>query len=95
MHRAHASIQEEEPVVRLVELARALREADLVVFVVLSDQILHDGTALEQPDRFAICESVRKGRNAAIRVDLEEPRFLLGVFRDINLLNFVRQPEGD
>ena len=49
---------------------------DLVVLVVPVHQILHDGTALKQPDGRAIGEGVRQGRETPIGVDLKEPRLL-------------------
>ena len=64
------------PIIGLVVLPRPAGVRQLVVRVVAVNEILHDGTALEQVDRLAISEGVRYGRNASIGVDLEEPGLL-------------------
>lgn len=77
------------PVVHLVELSRARRETDLVVFVVLGYEILHDGARLEEVDRLAIGEGVCQRGDSAVGVDVEKPLFFLGVLGDVDLLDFV------
>lgn len=67
------------PVVHLPVLARAARVRHLVLGVVAVDQVLQDGSALEDADGLAVREGVGNGRDAAVGVDLEEPRLLLTV----------------
>ncbi len=93
LHRAQAGVLEEEPVGHLVVFTRARGKADTVVTVVLLDQILEDAAGLEDADRLAVGEGVGDGRDAPVRVDLEEPRLLLSVGRDVDVLNLVGQAE--
>ena len=89
LHRSHAAIHEEEPVVHFEELAATGWEADLVVRIIPVDEVLHYRAALEQSDELTILELVGQGWNSTIWIDLEKPRLLLGVLRDIDLLNLV------
>ena len=47
--------------------------------VIAVDEVLQDGTALENTDGLAVGEGVGQGGDAAVGVDLEKPRLLLGV----------------
>ncbi len=47
LHRSDAGVQEEQPVVDFVALARAVRIADQVLGIVLLDEILHYTPGLE------------------------------------------------
>ena len=89
LHRAHAAVQEEKPVVDFIALAGTLGVGDLVLRVVLLDEVLQDGTGLEEADLLAVGEGVSHGWDAAVRVDLEEPGLLLGVFGSVDLVHFV------
>ena len=57
--------------------------------VVPLHKILHDGTRLEQVDRFAVRKRVRQSGNTAVGVDGEKPWLLLGILRDVDLFNLV------
>jgi vesicle coat complex subunit len=59
--------------------------ADLVLGIVAINKVLHDASTLEQSDRLAIRERVGQGGDAAIGVDGEEPRFLLGTVGSVEL----------
>jgi len=89
LHRAHAPVQEEEPVVDFVAFARPFGVGDLVLGVVLLDEVLEDGAGLEEADLFAVGEGVGHGWDAAVRVDLEEPWLLLGVLGEIDFVDLV------
>jgi hypothetical protein len=89
LHRAHSSVLEEEPVVRLIPLPRALRKANLVFGIIAFHQVLHDASRLEEIDWFAVGEGVSQCWNAPIGVDSAEPRFFLGIFADLDLLGLV------
>lgn len=93
LHRPDSGVLKEEPVVSLVVFLRAADVADLVVFVVLVDQVLSDTAGLEHGDGPAAVEGVGNGGDAAIGVDLEEPRLLLRVFGYVEVDYFVRQAE--
>lgn len=95
LHRPQPRVLEERPVHHLVVLARAPRETDLVLLlVVLVDQVLENAPGLEQPDLLPVGgERVGQGRNAPVRIDLQEPGLLLHVGRDVEVFDLVRQPE--
>jgi len=58
LHRPNASILEEQPIVHLIPLPRALRKADLVLRIVALYQVLHDASGLEEVDGLAVGEGV-------------------------------------
>lgn len=89
LHGTHASILEEQPVVRFVVLAGSMRIRDLVFSIVAFDKVLHDGTGFEEADTIAIAEGIGQGGNAAIGVDGKEPGFFLRVLADVNLFSLV------
>lgn len=89
LHGPNSGVLVEQPVVRLIVLARSLRVRDLVLGVVALNKVLHDAARFEQVDGFAIGKLVGQSRNAAIGVDGKEPVFLLSVLADIDLLNLV------
>lgn len=62
-----------------------------MIGVVSLHKVLHDGPALKEPDQLSIGESIRESRNATIRIDFEEPRFLLRVFPEGDLRGLVRK----
>lgn len=68
LHRSHARVLEEEPVVYFVRFAGAARVGDFVVRVVLFCEVLEDGAGFEEADLFAICKSVGDGGDAAVGV---------------------------
>lgn len=59
--------------------------------IIALNQVLHNASRLEQVDGLAISELVGQRRDTAIRIDGEEPVFLLCVLADLDLLNLVRQ----
>ena len=90
LHWTHARVQEEEPVVDFIALARPGRVGDLVVYaVVLLDEVLHYAPRFEQTNCFAIGEGVGEGGYATIGVDGEEEGFFLGILRYIDCMGFV------
>lgn len=90
LHGSDARVQEEEPVVDFVGLARAGWVADFVVdAVVLLDEVLHDGAGFEEADRLAVREGVGEGGNAAVGVDGEEEGLFLGVLGYVDFVGFV------
>ena len=89
LHGTDTSVQEEQPVIHLVVLACAWREADLEVLVISGYDVLHHAARLEEADLLAVIEGVCHGRNATVGVDLEEPWFLLCVLRDVDPVNIV------
>lgn len=89
LHWAYTCVHEKQPVVHLVVLPRAFGETDLVLCIVALDEVLHDATALEEVDRFAISEGICQSWNPAIRVDGSKPGLLLGVLADVDFLDFV------
>jgi hypothetical protein len=62
-----------------------------VIRIVSLNQVLHDASRLEEIDRLAIGKGVGQGGDPAIRVDGAEPGLLLGVFADIDFVDFVGQ----
>lgn len=70
LHGADAGVLEEEPVVHLIVLARALRKGDLVLRVVLLCHVLEDAARLKQADLLPIAERISQGGDATIGVDL-------------------------
>ena len=50
-----------------------------MILVILIDKILHDTSALENPNSLAICESVCNRRDPPVGINLKEPWFFLGV----------------
>jgi hypothetical protein len=64
LHGTNTRIHEEKPIVHLVELSSTWREADFVILVITTDQILHDGTRLKESNLFAIFESISNGWNS-------------------------------
>ena len=71
-------------------LSGSWRIADLMICVISLDQVLHDGTGLEEMNGFAICEGIRQCRYATIRIDLEKPWLLLLLLGEVNLFCLVR-----
>ncbi len=69
LHGADAAVQEEEPVVHFVGLARVGRVGDFVVGVVPLDEVLEDAAGFEEPDWLAVGEGVGQGGDAAVGVD--------------------------
>ena len=63
----------------------------LVVCIVSVDQILHNAPTLEDSNLLAVGKSVGQCWDAAIWIDLEEPRLLLSVLGYLNLGGVVRQ----
>ena len=70
---------EEEPVGHLDVFTGSRWERDLVVLVISCYKVLHDATAFKHTNFLAVGILVCDSWNAAIRVDFEEPRLLLGV----------------
>ena len=95
LHRSNPGIQKEEPVVDLVAFTRAFGIRDLVFRVVLLDQVLHDATGLKKTNCSAVGEGICQSRDPSIGIDLEEPRFLLRVFGDVDRMGFVGDPVRD
>jgi len=62
--------------------------------VVPVDEILHNGTALEQPDRASVGKGVRQGGNPAIGVYFQEPVLLLGILAEVDPGNLRRGRSG-
>lgn len=92
LHGAESGVQEEKPVVDLVAFARAGRVADFVVHaVVLFDEVLHNRTGFEQPDRLTVGKRVGEGGDAAVGVNGEEKGFLLSVLGYVNFMGLVRK----
>ncbi len=91
LHRTHASVLEEQPVVHLIPPTTTLGVRDLVLGIVAFNQILHDTARLKQIDGLAIGELVCQGWNAAIGVDGEKPILLLCVLADVDLLDLIRE----
>jgi hypothetical protein len=56
-----------------------------VVLVVAADEVLEHGAALKDADLLAVGQLVRKCRDAAIGVDLEEPVLLLLIVLHVDL----------
>lgn len=50
LHRPHAGVLVEEPIINCVVFWRTLRVGDLVVFVVLLDEVLQDAAGFEEVD---------------------------------------------
>lgn len=73
------------PVIDLPMLPRAVGVRDLVVLVISVHKVLHDGGTLKKPNGLAIFKGVRQGGDAAIGVDLQEPRLLLRVLAKFNV----------
>lgn len=74
-------------------LPRARLETDLALLVVLVDKVLHDRARLKEVDLAAIFVDVGESRNAAVWIDLEEPRVLLLVLRELDFLHLVREAQ--
>ena len=92
LHGAESRVQEEQPAVDLVAFARAGRVADFVVHaVVLFDEVLHNRTGFEQPDRLTVGKRVGEGGDPAVGVDGEEEGFLLSVLGYVNFMGLVRE----
>lgn len=91
LHGTHSCIHEEEPVVDFVGFTRSLGETDLVLRVVAFNQILHNTSRFEEVDGLAIGEGISQGRNATIGIDGAEPWLFLGVFADVDFVDFVRE----
>lgn len=89
LHRTHTSILKEQPIVRLIPLSCTPRVRDLVLRVVAVYKVLHDTSRFEEIDSLSIGEGIGECRDAAIRVDGEEPVFLLRVLTDFDLVGFV------
>lgn len=90
LHGADAGVQEEEPVVDFVALARAGRVADFVTdAVVLLDEVLHDGARFEEADRLTVGKGVGEGGDAAVGVDGEEEGLLLRVLGYVDFVGLV------
>jgi hypothetical protein len=56
-------------------------------------QILLYTPALKQPYHFPVAKNIRESGDPTIRVDFEEPRFFLGVFRDVDFVDCVGEPQ--
>jgi hypothetical protein len=78
----------------LIPLPRSPRETDLVLRVIAINQVLHDASRLEEIDRVAIGEGVGQGGNAAIGINRTEPGLFLGVFADVDFVDFVGETSG-
>jgi hypothetical protein len=89
LHWAYTGVHEKQPVVHLVVLPRAFGEADFVLCVVALNEVLHDATALEEIDSLAISEGVGQSWDSSIGVDGSEPGLFLGVFADVDFVDFV------
>ena len=55
-----------------------------MVLVVTVDEVLEDGSGLEDANGLAIGPCVSEGGNAAVGVDFEEPWLLLGVVSQLD-----------
>lgn len=94
LHGSDACVEEEEPVVDLVRLTRALGVADEVIFIVLLNEILHDRAGLEEPNCLTIFEGVRQSRDSTVGVDFEKPRLFLDVLSDVNMVRLIGKTEN-
>lgn len=62
--------------------------------VVLLDEVLQNTPGLEEADLLPVAgEGICQGGDAAVGVDFEEPGLLLGVLRDVDLVDFVGEAE--
>lgn len=84
LHGTQTAHLPEQPALGLVVLLAALRVRDLLILVVAFDQVLHDGSRLEQGDGRAVLELVGQSGNAAVGVDFKEPGLFLDVFGDVD-----------
>ena len=73
LHRAHARVLEEEPIVCFVVFSRASRVRNLVVLVVLFSKVLENAAGFEYVDFLAICEGICYRWDASIGVDFKKP----------------------
>lgn len=75
---------EEDPLQHLAVVVRVAVpvEREEVVFVVVLLQVEHDRCGLEYDE--VVARAVDKCRDASVRVQLEEPRFLLSVLPNVN-----------
>lgn len=89
LHGSDAGVQEEQPVVDFVALARAMGIADEVLGVVLLDEILHYAPRFEQSDCLPVVECIGQSGDPSVGVDGEEPGFFLGIVGDVNGVRFV------
>lgn len=55
-----------------------------MVLIVLGNQVLQNGTALEDVDLLAIFSDVGQGRNAAVGVDFDKPGLLVLLGEDVD-----------
>ena len=93
LHGSDARVEEEEPVVDLVRLTRALGVANEMIFVVLLDEILHDRARLEETNNLPISEGVCQSRDSTIGVDFEKPRLFLDVLSEIDMVRLIGKTE--
>ncbi|KAB8343022.1 hypothetical protein FH972_022616 [Carpinus fangiana] len=63
----------EQPAVCLEKLSSPRGVADLEVFVIRGDKILHDAARLEQTNGLAVIEGVSDGGDASIGIDFQKP----------------------
>lgn len=89
LHRTNTGVLKEQPVVDFVRLPGTLGEADPVLGIIAVYQVLHDASRLEEIDCLAIRERVSQGGYTAIRIDGTKPRFFLGVFANLDLVDLV------
>jgi hypothetical protein len=88
LHRTEPGILEDDPIADFVLLSGAMRVGDLLILVVLFGEILEDAAGLEEGYLLSVAEGICDGWNASIVFDLEEPGLLLGVFANIDMLDF-------
>lgn len=93
LHGSDARVEEEEPIVDLVGLTRALRVTDEMIFVVLLDEILHDRARFEEPNHLPISEGVCQSRDSTIGINFEKPRLFLDVRLDIDMVRLIGKTE--
>ena len=58
LHRSHTGVHKEEPVGDFDRLPGAFGVAELVLFVVAGDEVLHYAAGFEEADELAVCEGV-------------------------------------
>lgn len=73
-------------------LARSIRIRDLVILVIAINKILQDGARLKNANLFTV-KSVGDGGDAAVGVDLKEPRLLLLVLAHLDGVHLVVEAE--
>jgi len=89
LHGADATVGKEDPLQRLaivIGLGDGV-ETEFVVVVVMLLKVQQDGGSLE--DNKVVAVGVNEHWDATVRVQLDEPRLLLNVLRDVDLLDFI------